>query len=529
MLVMGRIARGGDLYTQLVFKLALLSHPKRYPIMHPAQLLPPALTKGVADAAITAAIETLLATKKGFTAHHIAVQTREGIVELSGFTNSLLAQHRAGEVALAVRGVRGLHSTLAVRTPDVPDAELQHAVARALADDPATDDYQVHTLASHGVVTLSGLVQTWAEKQLVLRVVQGVRGVRGIEEETLMIRGGQILNSDEEITTQVREQLDWDIRVNGALVVVRTSEQVVHLSGTVGTAAEKDRLVAIAYQTGATRVDARDLFVAYWALGRASRREKFAPKTDAAIGAAVRATLRFNPRVRSAETLVQVLDGVVTLAGTVSNLRIRQEAEQDARHVVGVANVHNLLKVRPARLVPDEDIRQTIAAALARDPYVGHLVFGVQVHGGQALLTGTVETHFELEQAGEVASGVSGILDVSNRLEVRRDAADHPWPVMGREVAGRAAGAAPLNPDLALAARIRDRYGWSAGLHDQDVTVQVAHGRATLTGTVDTWLDRKLAAEEALDAGAHEVNNHLRVLSPSFSNNQAPASHEIEA
>ena len=486
----------------------------------------PAPTGELADADITAAIETLLVTKKGLTAHLITVQTREGIVQLGGFTNNLLAKQRAEEIALAVRGVRGLHSTLVVRTADVPDAELQHAVARALADDPATDDYQVHTLAHHGVVTLSGLVQSWAEKQLVLRVVQGVRGVRGFEAEQLTIRGGEMLNSDEEITTQIREQFDWDIRVNGALVVVRTEEQVVHLSGTVGTAAEKDRLVAIAYQTGATRVDARDLFVAYWALGREVRREKFAPKTDAAIEAAVRATLRFNPRVRSAETLVQVLDGVVTLAGTVSNLRIRLDAEQDARHVVGVANVHNLLKVRPARLVPDEDIRQTIAAALARDPYVGHLVFGVQVHDGQALLTGPVDTHFEREHAGEVAAGASGVLDVNNRLAVVRAASEVGSPGPALLPAGAATAPTPRNSDLALAARIRTRYNWSAGLHDQDVTVQVAGGRATLTGTVDTWLDRRLAAEEAREAGAHDVNNHLQVL---VGGPQTLAGHGIEA
>ena len=486
----------------------------------------PVPTERVADADITAAIETLLATKKGVAAHQITVQTRQGIVALSGFTTNLLAKQRAEEIAQAVRGVRGLHSTLAVRTADVPDAELQHAVARALADDPATDDYQVHTLARHGVLTLSGLVQTWAEKQLVLRVVQGVRGVRGIEAEPLMIRGGEILNSDEEITTQIRERLDWDIRVNGALVVVRTSEQVVHLSGTVGTAAEKDRLVAIAYQAGATRVDARDLFVAYWALGREIRREKFAPQTDAAIGAAVRATLRFNPRVRSAETLVQVLDGMVTLAGTVSNLRTKQDAEQDTRHVVGVAGVHNLLKVRPARLVPDEDIRQTIAAALTRDPYVGHLAFGVQVHGGQALLTGTVDTHFEREHAAEVAAGAGGVLDVNNRLEVQRatvepqDQRPAPWPETSEP------DPALRSPDLALAARIRARYSWSAGLHDQDIAVQVADGRATLTGIVDTWLDRRLAAEEAHEAGAHDVNNHLQVLAGSP---QTLAGHAIEA
>ena len=484
-------------------------------------LTAPASAECVADADITTAIQTLLATKKGLSAQDITVQARDGIVELAGLTDSLLSQQRAQEIALAVRGVRALHSTLAVQPTGVPDAQLQHAVARALADDPATNDYQVHCLVSEGVVTLSGTVQSWAEKQLVLRVLKGVRGVRDFVADHLIIRGGEIVNSDEEITTQIRELLDWDIRVNGALVQVRTTEQVVHLTGTVGTAAEKDRLVAIAYQTGATRVDARDLFVAYWALGREIRREKFAPKTDEAIAGAVRDTLHFNPRVRSAETLVQVLDGVVTLAGTVSNLRTKQDAEQDARHVVGVGKVHNLLKVRPALIVPDEDICQSITAALARDPYVGHGDFQVQVHGGQALLSGHVNTPFEVEQAGDVAAGVSGVVDVNNRLEIAN-------PEAGDDFYAPISGADKNTPDHALAERIRARYCWSASLHDQDVDVQVENGRATLTGTVDTWLDRQHAALAAHEAGAREVNNHLRVTTAALSvGRELLFSHEI--
>jgi osmotically-inducible protein OsmY len=477
--------------------------------MRNAHLLTPAdPAEIIADADITAAVELLLATKKGLTPHLITVQTRQGIVRLSGSTNNLLARQRAEEIAQAVRGVRGLHSTLAVRPVVMADAELRRDVAAALADDSATDDYQVAPTVAGGVVTLTGKVQTWAEKQLVLRVVRGVRGVRACLADQLTIQGGEILNSDEEITTQIRELLDWDIRVNGALVEVRTNGHVVHLSGTVGTPAEKDRLIAIANQTGATRVDARDLFVAYWALGRAIRREKFIPQTDEAIASAVRDTLRCNPRMQVTETLVQVHDGVVTLAGTVSNLRVRLDAEHDARHVVGVADVHNLLKVRPARLVPDEDIRQTITAALARDPYVSYLPFGVQVHEGQVLLSGQVPTSFEQERAGDVAAGVSGVLNVNNRLEKRprEDAASIP---------------ADPDPDHALAERIRTRYLWSAALHDQEVQVAVRNGRATLTGTVDTWLDRQQAVQDAHEAGAHEVNNHLHTL-----HTAAPATHE---
>ncbi|MDB5236438.1 MAG: hypothetical protein JWR44_3431, partial [Hymenobacter sp.] len=326
--------------------------------------------------------------------------------------------------------------------------------------------------------------------------------------------------------TQIRAFLDWDICVNSALVEVRTNEQVEHLSGTVGTATEKARIIATAYQSGATRVDARDLFVAYWALGREIRREKFAPKTDESIAEAVRDTFRHNPRVWTSETMVQVHHGVVTLAGTVGNLRTKQHAEQDARHVVGVVNVHNLMKVRPARLVPDEDIRNTITAALARDPYLSSGVVGVQVQGGKALLTGHVNSPFEQERAEDVAAGISGVVDVNNRLDIASTETIEGFTTsfLGEDELPATAS----QPDHALAERIRARYGWSANLHDQGVEVHVENGRATLSGTVDTWLHRKEAALVAHEAGSREVNNHLCVLNAAPSvNRELLASHEL--
>ncbi|TGE23890.1 BON domain-containing protein [Hymenobacter aquaticus] len=474
-------------------------------------LTPSAPAEQVADADITAAIDMFFLTKKGVNSHLIDVATREGIVELTGSADNLLARERAEEIALAVRGVRGVINELVIKTSDVPDARLLTDVEQALTDDAATNDYDVRCTVHDGVVTLAGTVQTWAEKQLVLRVLRGVKGVRQIREEQLRIRGGEIQNSDAEITTQIREQLDWDIQVNSALVEVRTNERVVHLAGTVGTAAEKTRIVATAYQAGATRVDARDLFVAYWALGRELRQEKFAPKPDEAIAQAVRDVLRLDPRVRAYHPMVRVRDGVVTLSGPVSNLRAKQAAELDTRNVVGVWDVHNLLKVRTERVSPDGDIQQTIVDALARDPYVHRFSFTVNVHNGKVYLYGRVDNHFEQEQASLVAASVNGVLDVENRVLVAgQESPDAAWPDFLRAAPAR--HAASPDPDHALAESIRTRFFWSASLHDQDVEVRVENGRATLTGTVDTWLERRLAAREAYEVGARDVNNHLRVL-----------------
>ena len=206
----------------------------------------PATAEHVSDADITTAIELFFLSRKGVAAHLIDVATHDGIVVLTGIADNLLARERAEEIALAVRGVRGVVNELIISTPNIPDDNLTRHIATALADDPAAGDYNVLASARDGVVTLRGTVQSWAEKNLLLRVVRGVRGVRRLEAEEVVIRWGELHNSDDEITTQIRELLDWDIRVNSALVEIRTDDRTVHLAGTVGSAAEKAQVEATA-------------------------------------------------------------------------------------------------------------------------------------------------------------------------------------------------------------------------------------------------------------------------------------------
>lgn len=470
-----------------------------------------ATVEEVSDAEITTTIDRHYMTQKGVSAHLIDVITHEGVVRLAGITDNLLSRERAEEIALAVRGVRSVINELVISTPDVADDQLKRHVSSALADDPATTDYPLHCTANDGVVTLTGTLQSWAEKELALRVVRGVRGVRSIAADEVAIEWGSQHNSDQEITTQVRELLDWDIRVYSALVEIDTTNRLTHLAGTVGTAAEKAHVITTAYQAGATRVDARDLNVAAWALTRELRQEKHAARSDAAIATAVLDTFRFDARVRATTPLVVVRHGVVTLTGNVGNLRAKQAAERDARHVVGVWDVHNLLKVRTSRFMPDANVSQTIQDALARDPYLSVCEFSVRVHNGKALLFGHVGSHFEQERAGGVAAGVNGVAEVENWVSVPANRTFDGFQAYAWS--GTTLRPKSLNPDFALAERIRQRYFWSASLHNQDVEVSVQKGRVTLTGTVDTWPDHQQASVDAYAAGARDVDNELHVSS----------------
>ena len=463
----------------------------------------------LADADITAAVERLFQLKKGIHPQLIEVACNEGIVELTGFTDSLLSRERAAEIAKAVRGVRAVINEVNIRTVGVSDGELKHRVELALQQDPVVNEYNIRCHAHGGDITVEGTLQSWAEEQLALKVVSAVPGVRRLTNR-VHVRGGELLNSDEEITAQIQALLAWDIRVKSNLVKIRTDHGVVHLTGNVGTAAERDQVVATAYLAGARRVESRDLFVAFWALDKELRRQKFMPKPDEQVAEAVRAVLRYDPRVRVFEPSVHVRDGVVMLAGTVSNLKARLAAEQDAGNVVGVWDVHNLLQVQVPADVPDGLIHQQAKVALAIDPYVGHYAFTMSVSNGRVQLYGSVGTHFDQEHAADVVAGINGVVELANHVQVFSH--DDEW--FATAAVGGPSGLSALSSierDQLLQQRIRSHYYWSALLHDQDIDINVRDGRVTLVGTVDTWLERRAAAVDAFACGARDVNNHLRL------------------
>jgi osmotically-inducible protein OsmY len=69
-------------------------------------------------------------------------------------------------------------------------------------------------------------------------------------------------------------------------------------------------------------------------------------RSDSDIKRDVESELRWDPDIDSTDIAVAVKDGVVTLAGFVRSYSQRQQAEDDAKRVVGVAGVANDIEVR---------------------------------------------------------------------------------------------------------------------------------------------------------------------------------------
>ncbi len=451
--------------------------------------------------------------------NRIDVKTTDGIVTLDGSVDNLLAKERAANIAETVRGTRSVINEIKVTPPfSSTDAAVAADVENALLADPATDAYEVTPTVTDGVVTLTGNVDSWQEKQLAGTVAKEVEGVTGLKNDIAV--NYKATRPDPEIKNDIKEALKWNTLIDDGLIDVTVNNDNVKLSGVVGSASEKGLAEAAAWVAGVKSVNADGLKVERWARDNDLREAKYVPKSDQQIANALKDAYIYDPRVMSFNVAPEVDHGVVTLIGNVDNLKAKRAAAQVARETVGVVSVRNHLKVRPGTAIPDTSIAQGIESALERDPVVDRFDIGVNVVNGKAYLTGTVDDYFEKSEADDAASRVAGVTSVENDLVVDNDHAPLPYdPYVDQWYPYdytwyNYKPAHPTKSDVAIETSIDSELWWSPFVDADDVKVDVHNGEAHLTGTVNSWSEYEAAQENAYEGGATWVDNDL-VVSPS--------------
>jgi len=306
----------------------------------------------------------------------------------------------------------------------------------------------------------------------------------------------------------------FDARIDEALVRVAVEDGAVTLSGKVGSALERELAKSDAHVTGVRSVDADGLEVAWWARDQMRRTTAWPEVSDEQIGDAVKAALLYDPRVLAFQPEVTVRDGSVTLRGTVDSTKARRAAAQDAANTLGVWNVVNLLKVRPAGQIDDDVLETRIGDAPRRDPFVERAGLRVEVADGTAHLYGAADSWFQRAQAEDVASRVLGVEEVRSHLVVAREGATVGYPCLydwDPALCATSLSVAAGPPDWAVRGDSEDGLFWSRFVDATQVEVSVDDGVATLSGQVDSWPERNAASENALEGGAVKVVNRLEV------------------
>lgn len=152
---------------------------------------PPATTVGmeIDDTVVTTKVKSALISDQEFKGLDIKVETRKGVVLLSGFVDSQTRIDLAMAVTRAVEGVKGVDNGMTLKDGkvtmgnQVDDSAITAKLKSNLLADASIKSADIAVVTSKGNVQLSGFVDNQAQIDRALDVARSVEGVQNVVNE----------------------------------------------------------------------------------------------------------------------------------------------------------------------------------------------------------------------------------------------------------------------------------------------------------------------------------------------------------
>lgn len=216
--------------------------------------------------------------------------------------------------------------------------------------------------------------------------------------------------SDEDIKRDVREQLEWDTRLDESRIDVDVHDGVVTLKGTTPSQYARATAYTDAWSIRGVKEVLDDLEVHHGPLVH--------PDDDAFIQSEVFHILDANANIDASKVYVDCHHGLITITGTVDAYWKRGFAEDLASGVTGVIDIDNQLSIVPTHKASDEEIAESVMGALARDIRVVAEDVNVVVENGVVKLSGSLPDYPAREAALGAAIYTPGVIDVEDHMTV---------------------------------------------------------------------------------------------------------------
>jgi osmotically-inducible protein OsmY len=113
------------------------------------------------------------------------------------------------------------------------DTDLQLAVLAELNWEPSIVAAHIGVAAMHGVVTLSGHVDSFVQKHAAEDAARRVKGVLAVAEEIEVELPFEHRRSDDEIAAAALDRLAWDVSVPRATIHLKVEKGWVTMTGSV--------------------------------------------------------------------------------------------------------------------------------------------------------------------------------------------------------------------------------------------------------------------------------------------------------
>lgn len=213
------------------------------------------------------------------------------------------------------------------------------------------------------------------------------------------------MRTDLEIQKDVMDEIGWEPSLNPSEIGVAVKDGIVTLSGRVDSFFRKQIAEKAAKRVKGVKALAEDIQIGV---------SPSYKRSDADIAAAVLNALKWHTVLQEEKITVKVEDGIVTLDGEVEWEYQRKNATTVVENLNGVVAVTNLITVKP-KLV-SANIEQKITAAFQRNAAIDAKKITVNVEGDKVILSGTVRSFTEKDDAENAAWAAPGVLHVVNKL-----------------------------------------------------------------------------------------------------------------
>jgi osmotically-inducible protein OsmY len=178
----------------------------------------------------------------------IRVDVKDGVVRLSGYVDSYSKKWAADRAAARVFGVKAVAEEIQVKLPGShkrPDESIARAASNALEWNVMVPHDRVKVQVQNGLVTLSGEVDWWYEKNAAETVVRHLVGVVSVSNGITIKPESKLL--DEDVKDNIEDAFQRNAVLDARRITVETRGGKVILRGSVHSWLEREQVQQAAW------------------------------------------------------------------------------------------------------------------------------------------------------------------------------------------------------------------------------------------------------------------------------------------